>query len=150
MGGVVDLLQVLGRSVVFFYPYTGRPGVPDPPDWDNIPGAHGSTPQAQAFSKTYDEFRNRHVNVFGVSLQEPEWQVEFARRCALPYPLLSDAETRLSGALGLPFFSTGGKAYLQRLTLFLNDGRVTGVRYPVTDPAGEAKAVLSQLCGPDA
>ena len=29
------------RTVFFFYPRTGRPGVAVPPDWDRIPGARG-------------------------------------------------------------------------------------------------------------
>jgi peroxiredoxin len=149
-GGIVDLSQVSGHSVVFVYPYTGRPGTPDPPDWDNIPGAHGSTPQAQAYSTAYGAFRNRNVNVFGVSLQDAQWQKEFATRCDLPFALLSDSEGRFSSALGLPFFVTGGKAYLRRLTLFVRDGRITGIRFPVPDPAGDAEASLVQLGGPEA
>ena len=33
-----------GRTVVFVYPLTGRPGTALPKGWDSIPGARGSTP----------------------------------------------------------------------------------------------------------
>ena len=27
---------IRGRAVIYVYPYTGKPGVPDPPGWDSI------------------------------------------------------------------------------------------------------------------
>ena len=36
---VVDLSTLLGRSVVYIYPRTGRPDQPLPTGWDEIPGA---------------------------------------------------------------------------------------------------------------
>ncbi len=149
-GASIAIARLPGRSVVFFYPYTGRPGIPDPPDWDRIPGAHGSTPQAQAYSRLYGEFRNRDVNVFGVSLQDPEWQAELAARNNLAFPLLSDRTHALSRALELPVFQTGGTTYLKRLTLFVNGGKITWVSFPVPDPQGDAAVSLSMLAGPAA
>jgi hypothetical protein len=29
--------------------FAGLPGLPNPPGWDDIPGAHGSTPQTEGF-----------------------------------------------------------------------------------------------------
>jgi peroxiredoxin len=49
-GTAVNLAALQGRSVVIVYPWTGRPGRPNPPDWDLIPGAHGSTPELEGFS----------------------------------------------------------------------------------------------------
>ncbi len=40
-GGVVDLSALPGRTVLFIYPMTGRPGVALPEGWDAIPGARG-------------------------------------------------------------------------------------------------------------
>src|SRR6185436_3508127 len=78
-----------GVSVIFCFPYTGRPGFPNPPDWDSIPGAHGSTPQAQAFSMRHDEFKKLDIKVFGLSCQDTAWQCEFVKRTSLRVPLLS-------------------------------------------------------------
>ena len=46
-GRSVNFAELSGRAVVFCYPWTGRPGQPNPPSWDDIPGAHGSTPEAE-------------------------------------------------------------------------------------------------------
>ena len=46
-GAPVNPARIIGPAVIFCYPFTGRPGYPNPPNWDHIKGAHGSTPQAQ-------------------------------------------------------------------------------------------------------
>ena len=38
-GGMIDLAAIGGSLVVYCYPMTGRPGVPLPEGWDQIPGA---------------------------------------------------------------------------------------------------------------
>jgi peroxiredoxin len=43
-GATVNLARLAGRSVVYLYPRTGRPGQPLPAGWDAIPGARGCTP----------------------------------------------------------------------------------------------------------
>jgi peroxiredoxin len=48
-GGMLNLSTRAGAAVVYVYPWTGRPGVSDPPGWDTIPGAHGSTPETEGF-----------------------------------------------------------------------------------------------------
>ncbi len=141
----VDPSALAGLAVIFCYPWTGRPGTPNPPRWDDIPGAHGSTPQALAYSAVYGQFRALSAAVFGVSLQDTGWQREFALRCGLPFPLLSDAARQFSRALGLPTFKTGGQDYLARLTLIARDGVVVEVRYPVASPERDAADVLTWL-----
>ena len=56
-GRSVSFARLAGRAIVYCYPWTGRPGEPNPPGWDDIPGAHGSTPQAEGFRDLYDGFR---------------------------------------------------------------------------------------------
>jgi peroxiredoxin len=60
-GAPVNLRRLPGSTVIFCYPWTGRPGLPDPPGWDNIPGAHGSTPQAQAYAALHADFVKNDV-----------------------------------------------------------------------------------------
>src|SRR3712207_4534122 len=66
-GTVVRLDQLPGRSVVFAYPRTGRPGE-EPPGgeagWNAIPGARGCTPEACSFRDEIDRFRELGVRVF--------------------------------------------------------------------------------------
>jgi hypothetical protein len=46
-GGEVALDQLPpGRTLIYVYPMTGRPGVALPEGWDQIPGARGCTPES--------------------------------------------------------------------------------------------------------
>ncbi|MCB1505091.1 MAG: peroxiredoxin [Hyphomicrobiaceae bacterium] len=141
----IDLSMLKGRIVVFVYPFTGAPGVPNPPGWDDIPGAHGSTPEAEGFRDLMPMFAVRSAKVFGLSSQAVAEQEAFARRAAITYPLLSDMALRLSDALRLPRFETGGSIYLKRLTLLAIDGRITRCIYPVYPPHTHAAEVLAAL-----
>lgn len=144
-GGTIDLSAHSGAAVVFVYPYTGQPGVADPPGWDDIPGAHGSTPQAQGFRDHYQAFRRAGYDVFGLSGQTPEWQQEAASRLALPFALLSDERLALADAAGLPRFKAGTREFLARLTLIIRDGIVQGIVHPVLNPAGHASSLIGCL-----
>ena len=146
-GTEVDLAALSGRSVVFVYPRTGRPGEPSlggDEYWDAIPGARGCTPQACAFRDEHGRFEELGVRVFGVSTQAPADQAEAAERLHLPYPLLSDAELRLARALRLPTFEVEGVTLLKRLTLVVRDGSIERAQYPVFPPT-EAAAVALQM-----
>ena len=133
------------RTVVFFYPYTGKPGHPDPENWDNILGAHGSTPQALAFSESYDAFAKLDVKIYGVSFQTTAWQQEFVTRNNLRYSLLSDADRKLSSALGLETFRAGGNDYLVRRTIISTNGVITHDFHPISYPEQDAADVLKAL-----
>ena len=144
-GGAVDLAAIEGPAVLYLYPWTGRPGVPNPPGWDDIPGAHGSTPEAEGFRDLHADFEARGVTVLGLSTQPTAWQEELAARLRLPFRLLSDEAFALQEALGLPTFETGGVAYLVRLTLLVEGQRVERAFHPVRDPPGHAREVLGTL-----
>ncbi len=144
-GTEIDLAAVPGRSLVIVYPWTGRQGLPDPLGWDDIPGAHGSTPELEGFRARHAAFAQLGVKLIGLSRQTTEHQRELASRLALPFPIVSDAGGRFASALSLPSFTTGGEIYLTRLTLAANGGRIEHVFSPVTDPAGHAGQVLRWL-----
>ncbi len=144
-GRQVSLATVPGLVVAFVYPWSGRPGAPNPPAWDDIPGAHGSTPEAEGFRNLAQAFHELGAQVFGISAQDTAHQQEFAARLQLPYELLSDEAFKLQAALRLPTFETGGVTYLKRLTLGLRDGRIERVYYPVSYPAAHAREVCAWL-----
>ena len=104
-------------AIVYCYPWTGRPGLPNPPSWDDIPGAHGSTPQAEGFRDLYAGFQQVDAAVFGLSTQSTAYQRELVDRLNLPFEIVSDEQFALQRALALPTFATGGVTYLKRLTL---------------------------------
>lgn len=144
-GRSVSLAQVPGLVIAFFYPWTGRPGTPNPPGWDDIAGAHGSTPQAEGFRNLIDGFTQVGAQVFGISTQPTATQQELVQRLQLPFELLSDEDFALQKALGLPTFETGGVTYLKRLTLGLSSGRIERVYYPISLPAAHAREVCAWL-----
>jgi peroxiredoxin len=144
-GPPVCLAETPGRSVLLIYPWTGRPGLPNPPDWDAIPGAHGSTPELEGFRDRAAAFAGLGVGLFGLSRQASDYQREMAIRLKLPFPILSDAEGLFARALQLPSFTAGGEVYLTRLTLVLDGGIIERVFYPVQEPARHAGEVLRWL-----
>ena len=68
-GEEICLAEMPGRSVLIVYPWTGRPGHPNPPNWDDIEGAHGSTPELEGFRDLSPDFAALKVGLFGLSGQ---------------------------------------------------------------------------------
>ena len=77
-GKAVSLSDFLGKKVVlYFYPR------------DNTPGC---TRQACAFAQNYDGFKERGVEVIGISKDSVASHLKFAQKYDLPFVLLSDPE----------------------------------------------------------
>lgn len=145
-GRLVDLAALAGRSIVYAYPRTGQPGIDNPPGWDMIPGARGCTPQSCSFRDHFAELRALGIaQLFGLSTQDPAYQREAAERLHLPFAILSDEHLRLTRAMNLPTFSTGGMTLLKRFTLVIEDGIVKHVFYPVFPPDRSASDVIAWL-----
>lgn len=142
----VDLSALHGRTVVYAYPRTGRPGVDNPDGWDMIPGARGCTPQACSFRDHYAELKALGVDhLFGISTQDVAYQREAVERLHLPFPFLSDEKLDLTHAMNLPTFQIEGMTLLKRLTLIIDDGDVRHVFYPVFPPDSSASDVIGWL-----
>ncbi|MGK2923813.1 MAG: redoxin family protein [Methyloceanibacter sp.] len=134
-----------GRSVIAVYPWTGRPGRPNPPNWDDIPGAHGSTPELEGFRDLAARFGEQKTRLFGLSLQTTDYQRELVERLRLPFPILSDRDGAFAAALALPSFAAGGDTYLKRLTLVVREGVIERVFFPVANPARHPGEVFAGL-----
>ena len=83
----VRLSDFKGKKVVlYFYPR------------DNTPGC---TRQACTFAWVYDEFKNKNVEVIGISRDSVESHVKFAEKYNLPFILLSDPSLEAIQAYGV-------------------------------------------------
>jgi peroxiredoxin len=147
IGKTVELDQLgPGRSVLYFYPMTGRPGVDLPDGWDNIPGARGCTTEACDFRDHHADLVSAGVEtVYGVSSQGTDYQREMVGRLKLPFSMLSDPDLSIANALELPTFTAGGRRLYSRLTLIVHDGLVEHVFYPIFPPNEHAQKVLAWL-----
>ncbi len=138
--------QDADRLVVYAYPRTGAPGEEPPtPDWDEIPGARGCTPESCGFRDHHDDLRAAGAAVVGLSTQDTPYQQEMVQRLHLPYPVLSDRDLVATRALRLPTFEAAGQTLLRRLTLVIRDGAVEHVFYPVFPPDRHAAEVREWL-----
>ncbi|MEV4539190.1 MerR family transcriptional regulator [Asanoa sp. NPDC049518] len=133
-----------GRSVIFVYPLTGRPGVDLPNSMLEVHGAQGEQPAW---------FRDHHAElltagarrVYGLSAQSTGYQRELVHRLRLPYPLIPDPRLTLATALGLPTFTADEMTLYKRLTLIVADDVIEHVFHPIRFPASHALDVMRLL-----
>ena len=86
-GKEVKLSDFKGKRVVlYFYPK------------DNTPGC---TRQACAFAGAYTEFKNKNVEVIGISRDSVASHVKFAEKYNLPFILLADTDLEAINAYGV-------------------------------------------------
>jgi peroxiredoxin len=146
-GGRVDLSALHGRTIIYLYPLTGRPGVDLPEGWDAIPGARGCSTEACSFRDHYQQLRDAGATeIYGMSSQSPAYQAEVVERLHLPFHMLSDPDLSLADTLGLPTFAAPGHPRLySRLTLVVSDGVIEHVFYPIFPPNTHGQQVLDWL-----
>jgi peroxiredoxin Q/BCP len=112
-GRSVSLADYQGRPVVvYFYPKDDTPGC---------------TAEACAFRDQYEDIKQAGAEVIGISSDPPESHARFAGKHRLPFVLLSDRDSAVRKAYGVP------------ATLGLLPGRVTFV----LDGAGTVRHMFS-------
>lgn len=130
-GEEINLSTMRGYVVIYCYPMTGRPDVPLPDGWDQIPGARGCTPQNCSFRDHYKDLQMLGAEVVGLSAQTTEYQQEMVTRLHLPFAVLSDSKFEFQRELNLPTFEAAGMTLLNRLTMIAKDGVIEAVHYPI-------------------
>lgn len=135
-----------GRTILYLYPLTGRPGVDLPDGWDAIPGARGCTTEACDFRDHHQDLLDAGAGaVHGLSSQDTDHQRELVGRLRLPFSLLADPGLETARALHLPTFTSAGRTLYRRLTLVVLDHVVEHAFYPVFPPNRHAQEVLAWL-----
>jgi len=141
----VNLREHCGIVVVYVYPMTGRPDIAPPAGWGDIPGAKGCTPQSCSFRDHHAEIQALNADVYGLSSQTMEYQLEVKERLHLPFSLLSDSGLQLKENLKLPTFQVEGKELYKRITIILKNNVIAKVFYPVFPPDKNADDVIAWL-----
>jgi peroxiredoxin Q/BCP len=133
-GETVTLSSLRGKPVVlYFYPKDDTPGC---------------TAQACELRDTYDEFRERGVEILGVSPDSESSHRKFKSKYELPFTLLADPEHEVAESYGVwKQRSYMGRKFMgvERSTFVIDaDGNVARAMRGVK-PAGHAAAVLAEL-----
>lgn len=133
-GNSVSLSDFLGKKVVvYFYPK------------DNTPGC---TRQACAFAGAYSEFKNKNVEVIGISKDSISSHVKFAEKYDLPFVLLSDPELAAIKAFGVwQEKKNYGKVSMGvvRSTFIVDENGYIEKVIPKVKPDTNAAEILAQL-----
>lgn len=115
--------------VLYFYPKDFTPGC---------------TTEVCAFRDDVAKLRQQGADVLGVSLDDVKSHAEFAAKYHVPFPLLSDADSKTAQAYGVLASKMGFK-YARRTTFLIDpQGKVAKV-YQDVDPEKNSAQVLADL-----
>jgi peroxiredoxin len=144
-GTDVDPLEAGSWTVLYCFPGAFAPGAHGyPRNWGDIPGAGGCTLESITYRERAAAFAAAGAVVRGVSTQRPDQLEDFSAHAELPFPLLSDQDSRLTAALRLPAFRASGQLRLKRLTLLVDpQRRIRAVQFPISDPAASVDEALN-------
>ena len=115
--------------VLYFYPKDFTPGC---------------TTEVCAFRDDVAKLRQQGADVLGVSLDDVKSHAEFAAKYHVPFPLLSDADSKTAQAYGVLASKMGFK-YARRTTFLIDpQGKIAKV-YQDVDPEKNSAQVLADL-----
>lgn len=110
-----------------------------------FPEPEAVRPSKSGFRDHYQELQALGAGCFGLSTQTTEYQQEAVSRLHLTFDLLSDVELAFTKSLQLPTFEVESMTLIKRLTLIVENGRITKVFYPVFPPDRNAEEVIEWL-----
>jgi peroxiredoxin Q/BCP len=104
----------------------------------------GCTTQVCTFRDDIVKLRKAGADVVGVSLDKVESHQAFAEKYHVPFPLLSDADSKVASSYGV-LTSEGGMHYAKRTTFLIDpQGKIAKV-YQDVDPEKNSSQVLADL-----
>ena len=128
-GSVVTSQSLAGKSyLLWFYPKAQTPGC---------------TAEGRGLRDRFQEFRDKNVEIVGVSFDEPAANAEFVKAEGFQFRLLSDGDRKLARAVGAA--TSDSQMVASRISYLVGpDGKVRKVYGEVT-PATHAADVISDL-----
>jgi thioredoxin-dependent peroxiredoxin len=128
-GATVSSRDLAGKTyLLWFYPKAMTPGC---------------TAEGRGLRDSFADFRERHVEVLGVSFDPPAQNQAFVDTEHFPFRLLSDGSHTLAVAVGAA--DSPAQPVARRISYLVGpDGKVRAVYGSVT-PAGHARDVLADL-----
>lgn len=108
-GNTVSLSDYKGKVVVlYFYPKDDTPGC---------------TKEAQSFRDNYQQYQDKDMVVFGVSMDDQASHKAFKEKYGLPFQLLVDKDGKLTKA-----YDVDGGGYSKRVTYIIDaEGKISYV-----------------------
>jgi peroxiredoxin Q/BCP len=104
----------------------------------------GCTTQVCTFRDDIAKLRKAGADVVGVSLDNVKSHQEFAEKYHVPFPLLSDADSKVASTYGV-LTSHGDMHYAKRTTFLIDpNGKIAKV-YTDVDPEKNSSQVLADL-----
>ena len=116
--------------VLYFYPK------------DNTPGC---TTQACELRDDIFKFRELGAVILGVSVDDVESKKAFAEEHGLPFPVLADADKKVSSAYGVLTKFMGLMELARRDTFIIDPQGKVAKHYAKVDPKGHSPLVLAEL-----
>ena len=108
-GNKINLKDFLGKKIVlWFYPKADTPGC---------------TMEGQGFRDDFENFQQKGIQIFGVSLDNENDNKAFAEKFSFPYPLLCDVDREV--ALSYQAVSSKEDQYAARISYVIGeDGKI--------------------------
>ncbi|MBV8157706.1 MAG: peroxiredoxin, partial [Dyella sp.] len=104
----------------------------------------GCTTEVCTFRDDVAKLRQAGADVLGVSLDDVKSHADFAAKYHVPFPLLSDADSKTAQAYGV-LTSKAGFKYARRTTFLIDpQGKIAKV-YQDVDPEKNSAQVLDDL-----
>jgi peroxiredoxin Q/BCP len=130
-GAEVSSRDLAGKTyLIWFYPKAMTPGC---------------TTEGLGLKDEFPAFREKGIEILGVSFDEPPANAEFVRRQGFPFRLLSDTGRTLAVAVGAA--DSTHDAVAHRISYLVGpDGKVRKA-YPKVDPSAHAREVLADASG---
>jgi peroxiredoxin Q/BCP len=116
--------------LLYFYPYDDTPGC---------------IKEAKSFRDKYKDFVNMDIVLFGISPDDVFSHQAFSKKYAIPYPLLSDTDFKVSSEYGVLNTNKDGTKYILRTTFLIGkDGKIIKVWVDVK-PNNHASKVIEEV-----